>query len=109
MTRTVLGDLEHHVLLAALRLKDQAYSVSVVLEIEERTGREVAQAAVFIALRRLEAKGLLQSQLEEEADETGRARRYFTPTPEGMKKLREMRRALKSLWQGFGAELDGAQ
>jgi PadR family transcriptional regulator PadR len=108
MTRTALGDLEHQVLLATLRLKDQAYSVSVVLEIEERTGREVAQAAVFIALRRLEDKGLLRSRREEEADETGRARRYFTLTAAGMEKLREMRRALKSLWQGFGAELDGA-
>jgi len=107
MTRKALGDLEHQVLLATLRLKDRAYSVSVVLEIEERTGREVAQAAVFIALRRLEAKGLLRSRVEEEADETGRTRRYFALTQAGLEKLREMRRALKSLWRGFAAELDG--
>lgn len=108
MTRTALGDLEHRVLLATLRLKDQAYSVSVVLEIEARTGREVAQAAVFIALRRLEAKGFLRSRLEEEPDETGHVRRYFKLTADGLAKLRETRRALKSLWQGVAAELDGA-
>lgn len=108
MTRTALGDLEHQVLLATLRLADRAYSVSVVLEIEERTGREVSQAAVFIALRRLEDKGLLRSRFQEEPDAPGRERRYFAPTAAGMEKLREMRRALKSLWQGFAAELDGA-
>lgn len=108
MTRTALGDLEHQVLLATLRLKDRAYSVSVVLEIEKRTGREVAQAAVFIALRRLEAKGLLRSRFQESPAAPGRERRYFTLTVAGLERLREMRRALKSLWQGFGAELDGA-
>ena len=107
MTRTTLGNLEHQVLLAALRLKDQAYSVSVVLEIEARTGREVAQAAVFIALRRLEAKGFLRSRLEE-TDDAGHLRRYFALTPAGLAKLREMRRALKGLWQGLAAALDGA-
>jgi PadR family transcriptional regulator PadR len=108
MTRTTLGNLEHQVLLAALRLEDQAYSVSVVLEIEARTGREVAQAAVFIALRRLEAKGFLRSRLEEETDDAGHPRRYFALTPAGLAKLREMRRALKGLWQGLAACLDGA-
>jgi len=108
MARTTLGDLEHQVLLASLRLKDQAYSVSVVLEIEARTGREVAQAAVFIALRRLEAKGLLRSWFQDDGEAPGRERRYFTLTPAGLERLREMRRALKSLWQGFAAELDGA-
>ena len=33
MTRTTLGELEHQVLLATFRLKGEAYSVSVVLEI----------------------------------------------------------------------------
>jgi PadR family transcriptional regulator PadR len=108
MTRTALGDLEHQVLLATLRLRERAYSVSVVLEIEARTGREVAQAAVFIALRRLETKGLLRSRLEEETDESGRTRRYFTLTAAGLEKLRRMRRALKSLWDGLAPELDGA-
>lgn len=109
MTRKALGDLEHHVLLATLRLKGEAYSVSVVLEIEEQTGREVAQSAVFIALRRLEEKGLLRSDLRDQAGERGRDRRYFEMTPTGMVKLREARQALLGLWDGVTAELDGAR
>ena len=109
MSRAAVGDLEHRVLLAVLRLKGEAYSVSVVLEIEARTGREVAQSAVFIALRRLEAKGLLRSRLQEETGGRNRLRRYFDLTPAGLEMLREMRRVLKSLWHGLGAELEGVQ
>ncbi|MGW8267918.1 MAG: PadR family transcriptional regulator [Longimicrobiales bacterium] len=108
MSRDALGDLEHQVLLATLRLKGEAYSVSVVLEIEERTHRSPAQSAVFIALRRLEEKGLLRSSLEKRDGEVGRNRRYFQITPGGMERLREMREALLGLWDGVAAELDGA-
>jgi len=108
MSRNALGDLEHQVLLATLRLKGEAYSVSVVLEIEERTHRSPAQSAVFIALRRLEEKGLLDSRLEPKSPGSGRARRYFQITPDGTLKLREVRESLLGLWNGIAAELDGA-
>jgi len=106
MTRTALGDLEHQALIATLRLKREAYSVSVVQEIEKRTGREVAQSAVFIAMRRLEEKGLLESRVDDQTEEKGRIRRYFDLTPAGMERLREMRAALMSLWDGFHGELE---
>jgi DNA-binding PadR family transcriptional regulator len=107
VSRDALGDLEHQVLLAALRLKGEAYSVSVVLEIEERTLRSPAQSAVFIALRRLEEKGLLHSRMERKAGEPGRARRYFRITPTGVERLRVMRTSLLGLWDGIATELDG--
>ena len=106
MTRTALGDLEHQALIATLRLKGAAYSVSVVQEIEARTGRAVAQSAVFIAMRRLEEKGLLQSRVDDQSEARGRVRRYFDLTPAGMERLREMRAALLNLWEGFSAELE---
>ena len=108
MSRDALGELEHQVLLATLHLKEKAYSVSVVLEIEERTHRSPAQSAVFIALRRLEEKALLRSRLEKKSAESGRARRYFKITPAGIERLREMRHSLLGLWDGIAAELDGA-
>lgn len=109
MTRNALGELEHQVLIATLRLRGDGYSVSVVQEIEDRTGRHVAQSAVFIAMRRLEEKGLLTSRLDDQSEEGGRVRRYFEPTPAGRERLREMRQALVSLWDGLGPELDGAR
>jgi len=106
MPRDALGELEHQVLLATLRLQPDSYSVSVVLEIEARTGRAPAQSAVFIAQRRLEAKGLLRSRLGRQDGERGRLRRYFDLTPAGMDMLAEMRRSLLSLWDGVAARLD---
>lgn len=109
MPRDTLGDFEHQVLLAILRLGGEAYSVPVVLELEERTGREVAQAAVFIVLRRLEEKGLLRSRMDDHAlKDTGRVRRYFKLTPSAMRRLKESRRTLVRLWDGVEATLDKA-
>ncbi len=109
MGRDRLGGFEHQVLLAVLRLGSEAYSVPIVLELEGRTGREVAQSSVYIALQRMEKKGFLDSRLDDHAvEETGRVRRYFALTHEAMTRLRESRRELFSLWDGVGAELDEA-
>jgi DNA-binding PadR family transcriptional regulator len=109
MARDTLGDFEHQVLLAILRLGGEAYSVPVVLELEERTGREVAQAAVFIVLRRLEKKGLLESRFQDGAvSDTGRTRRYFQLTELAIERMRESRNALVRLWDGVEAKLDEA-
>jgi len=99
--KEVLGELEHQVLLAVLRCgADDAYTVPIVLELEERTGREIAPAAVYIALRRLEEKGLARSDLRA-PDGGGRARRYFLVTGEGLDQLRESKRRFDSLWEGL--------
>ena len=107
MPRESLGDLEHQVLLALLRVGPDAYSVPVLHELEARTGREVAAAAVYIALRRLEEKGLLHSEMRApEEGEGGRDRRFFRITPDGLTRLREMRVALQRLWEGFEPQLE---
>ncbi len=108
MPREMLGEFEHQVLLAILRLGGEAYSVSVVLELEERTGREISQAAVFIVLRRLEEKGLLTSRMDDTVEETSRVRRYFKPTSEALRRLKESRRTLDRLWEGLDATLEQA-
>ena len=64
MGRTGLGEFEHQVLLTILRLGRESYSVPIVAELDARTGRETATSAVYIALRRLEKRGLLRSRLE---------------------------------------------
>lgn len=107
MPKEVLGELEHQVLLAVLRCGGEAYSVPIVLELEERTGREVAPAAVYIALRRLEEKGLAESTLRTPGeDEAGRSRRYFQVTREGLEQLRESKRRFVSLWEGLDPVLE---
>src|SRR5262249_32314979 len=80
---------ELHVLLAMLREREETYSVPLVLALEKRMERPVAQAAVFIALSRLEKQGLVTSRLDEPAE--GRRRRYFRLTNRGLPSVEEGR------------------
>jgi len=99
MGRDLLGELEHQVMLAVLRLGDEAYTAPIVTELEERTGRPTTLAAVYIVLRRLEEKALVRSELRE--GEATRERRYFQVTPEGVERVVEARDAYERLWEGL--------
>jgi DNA-binding PadR family transcriptional regulator len=100
MPTHTLQHFELHVLLAMLREEGETYSVPLVLALEARMGRPVAQAAVFIALKRLERKGLVTSRLD--APDTGRARRYFKLTRRGIAALEANHVEHVRLWQGLG-------
>ena len=50
--------MEHLVLLAILRLGKDAYGIPILDEVSARSGREVSRATVYVALKRLEQKGL---------------------------------------------------
>src|SRR3954462_8667372 len=95
----MLQHFELQVLLAMVRHGGETYSVPLVIALEKRTGRPVAQAAVFIALRRLERKGLVTSRLDE--PDSGRARRYFSVTPDGLAAAEAHRAEHARLWQGI--------
>jgi DNA-binding PadR family transcriptional regulator len=99
-TKTALGETEHHVLLAALRLGAKADTVAIVRELEARAGRDVAPAAVYIALRRLEEHKLVRSKLITREGET-RTRRTFDVTAAGRDVLRTSRERLLRLWEGL--------
>jgi len=97
-----LGEFELMVMLALIRLSENAYGVPICREIEERSGRGVAIGSVYAALDRLEEKGLVSSSLGEPTVERGgRAKRYFRVTSKGLGTVRATRQALTSLWRGL--------
>jgi PadR family transcriptional regulator PadR len=97
-----LGEFEQLVLLAVLRLGDQAYAVPIRHAIDEAAARSVSRGALYTTLERLETKGLLSSRLgEPTADRGGRARRYHHVTPAGMRALRAARDAVSRLSAGL--------
>ena len=101
MPRAALGDVEHFVLIAILHLGEDTYSVPIMEEIARRTGRAVAPAAVYIALRRLEEKGLVRSRVgEATAERGGRAKRHVKLTSSGRKQLQQAREAFVQMWAG---------
>lgn len=100
--RDYLGEFEHIVLLAVLRLADQAYGVTVRREIEVRTKREVSIGAIYATLDRLEAKGYVQSRAGDPTPERGgRSKRLFRVTTHGVSAVNRTRRALLRLTEGL--------
>jgi len=97
-----LGEFEFLVLLAVLRLGDDAYAVPIVEEIEARTGRSASRSSVYLTLRRLEEGGLVTSEMGDPLPERGgKARRYVRLLPEGRRLVRETQAGLQAMWDGL--------
>src|SRR5436190_10897191 len=80
-----LGEFEQLILLAILRLGDEAYGVTIRAELADRTGRNVAPGAIYTALERLETKGLIASRMSDPTPQRGgKAKRKVTVTAAGM-------------------------
>lgn len=103
--RQNLGEFEHLLLAAALRLGDAAYGVSLKREIEDRTGRTVTLGAIYPTMDRLEARGLIQSRMgEPTAQRGGRSRRLFAVTPLGIEALERAYEVFRAIWDGMEPE-----
>jgi len=108
-TSTSISNFELMVMLALIRLGDEAYGVSISLEIEEHSGYDVALGSVYAALERLHDRGMVTSSLgEPTAERGGRAKRYFKVTGKGMKVVQDTQRTFTRLWQGL-PRLQGGQ
>jgi PadR family transcriptional regulator PadR len=100
--RDYLGEFEHIVVLALLRLSDRAYGVTVRQEIASRISREVSIGAIYATLDRLEGKGYVKSVLGDPTPERGgRSKRYFRVTAKGVAAVNRTHRALHSMSEGL--------
>ena len=97
-----LGEFEQIVLLAALRLGEEAYGVAIRDVIKEHTGRAVMPGALYTTLDRLEGKGLVASRLGHPTPERGgRAKRFYKVTPTGTDAIARAQRCYQSLLDGL--------
>src|ERR1700674_2311505 len=100
--RDHLGEFEHIVVLALLRLADRGYGVTVRQEIEFRTKRDVSIGAVYATLDRLETKGYVKSRRGDPTPERGgRSKRFFQVTAKGVAAVNRTHRALQSMTAGL--------
>lgn len=101
-TDTYLGEFEHLVMLALLRLGDDAYGVTIRNVIEERAGRAVSFGAVYSTLRRLARRGYVVGEHgDPEPVRGGRAKKYFHLTAPGLDALRRSQERLASMSEGL--------
>ena len=102
MAGDYLGEFEHLVLLALLRLGDDAYGVTVRQEIARRTGRDVSVGAIYATLGRLEEKGFVRSRVgAPTAERGGRAKQHFGVTAKGIAVVEQTHEALRRMVDGL--------
>lgn len=98
-----LGEFEHLVLLAIMQLGDCAYGVPIRELIEGRADRPVSFGAVYSTLRRMERKGYVSSRAgSPDPVPGGRAKKFFTVTPDGRDAVLQARRRLDRMAEGLG-------
>ena len=103
--RLFLGEFEHLVLAAAMRL-EEPYGAALMREIEETTGRSVKAGSLYMTLGRLEKKGFISLRDGEAEDgRGGRPKRFAEVTAAGVEALALHRRALLRIWDGLEAQL----
>jgi len=104
----VLGVFEQAVLLAIVRLDDDAYGRGILKEVQARLERDVAAGAVHATLERLERRGLIASRLGPGTPaRDGRARRFYRLRAAGRLALNDARTTVNNLWRGVGWPLKG--
>lgn len=102
MERSYLGEFEELVLLAAAVLEGNAYGLTIVSELTQRTNRNISLSGVHVALYRLEDKGLLKSELGgATASRGGRRKRFFLITSPGRQVLDSIRQVRNELYDAI--------
>ena len=107
--KTYLGELEHMVLLAVLRLVDDAHGRSIREELVGEVGRTVSRSVAYVTLERLVEKGFLAAHMGDPSPRRGgKAKRFYALTPSGREALLESGRAIRLLWAGHEHLLEEA-
>ncbi len=102
----LLTKLEELVLIAVIKLKDGAYSVSIYNFVNEITGKEVSVSSVYFPLERLVRRGYLQcSQSKPIPKRGGMSKRYYRLTRAGIAALQDNRSLSQAAWKGVSSIL----
>jgi PadR family transcriptional regulator PadR len=100
-----LTKAEETLLLAILRLKDNAYGVAIKQNIQKTTGKALPYGTLYFILEQLTKKGFVKRFTGESKPERGGRRRiYYALTSEGSKALKQAYRMQQKIWNGY-AEL----
>lgn len=102
MKKTKLGEFEEFVLLTVAVLREEAYGVEIKRELERRMRQRLSVGSVQSALKRLEDKGFLKSQLGEATQKRGgKRKRIYTITRYAEKVLAELKEIRAGLWESI--------
>ena len=98
----VITRLEEAILIAILRLEDNAYGVAINKQVSESFKKKYSMGALYFALDQLLRKGYVRKTIKRFYHEKGgRSRTYYSLKEEGIKALWEVKSYQKSLWKGI--------
>jgi PadR family transcriptional regulator PadR len=98
----LLSRIEEIILLAILRLGDEAYGMAIREEVIKATGKKWLLGAIYGPLGRLQKNGYVTTIKGEPTRERGgRAKVYYRVTKKGKGALVELYRVQKLIWEGI--------
>jgi len=104
MKKLTLGAFEELVLLSVGVLQDNAYGVTIKIELEEQLKKNISLGALYAALQRLEEKGWVDSRVGGITEKQGgRRKQYFDITRAGVLALEEVRSMRNGLFDRLPA------
>ena len=101
---------EQILLLTILKLKENAYGVTIREKVVEMTKKKIVYGTLYNSLDKLVKKGYVITKEGEPTHERGGRRKiYYTLTPEGKVALQKSKELQAALWEGisdyaFGVE-----
>ena len=102
----ILTRSDEILMLAILRLKDNAYGVSIIKEIEKRTGKKLTFGSLWVSMDILHKRGFVKKRMADPTPQRGGQRKiYYSLTSKGISALEEAREFQESLWEGVPARL----
>jgi DNA-binding PadR family transcriptional regulator len=101
-----LGEFELVVLLAILRLGDDAYGIAIRNELERETSREITMGAIYKTLGRMEEKGYVSARIGPPTPQRGgRRKKIYRLEPAGSRAVKQACADLRRLTRGLGRAL----
>jgi PadR family transcriptional regulator PadR len=95
-----ISKAEEMVLLAILRLGDEAYGVSIRKRIHKDAGKDYTYGTLYGLLRQMDQKGYIRkSKGEPLPKKGGRGKSFFKLTPAGIRALKEAAELHRRVWK----------
>ena len=106
----ILSRSDEILLLAILRLKDNAYGVTIIKEVQNKTGKKLTFGSLWVSLDILFRRGLVYKRLADPTPERGgRSKIYYTVTSAGLEALEQARTFQSEIWRGVPALIKKAK
>ena len=98
----IISRADEILLMAILRLKENAYGVTIIKKVKRSTGRELKVGALWVTLDILSKRGLIEKRMGDPTSQRGGRRKiYYALTPNGLNELERIRDFQRKLWKGI--------